>query len=138
MWNSLEACHLQLGLRRLLIVCCLSRRPAAAGTHSHPPDIHPRARHSSPRNALRVPVPHSSVRSFSNGRARLTDTPTSNRNLKRALELANVVADSRYKLYEDFAHAEGRRLGDYLEAVRHAVLGALEKGGADPFRVISE
>jgi nuclear pore complex protein Nup107 len=60
------------------------------------------------------------------------------RNLKRALELANVVADSRYKLYEDFANEDGRRLGDYLEAVRQAVLGGLEKGGSDPFRVILE
>jgi nuclear pore complex protein Nup107 len=59
-------------------------------------------------------------------------------NLKRALELANVVADSRYKLYEDFANEEGRRLGDYLDTVRQAVLGSLEKGGSDPFRIISE
>ncbi|KAF7323271.1 Nuclear pore complex protein [Mycena chlorophos] len=63
------------------------------------------------------------------------------RNLKRALELANVVADSRYRLYEDFAHDDasvgGRRLGDYLEAVRQAILGGLEGGGADPFRILS-
>ncbi|KAJ7118836.1 nuclear pore protein 84/107 [Mycena epipterygia] len=58
-------------------------------------------------------------------------------NLKRALELANVVADSRYKLYEDFINQDGRRLGDYLGAVRQAVLGGLEGGGSDPFRIIS-
>ncbi|KAJ6546893.1 nuclear pore protein 84/107 [Mycena capillaripes] len=58
-------------------------------------------------------------------------------NLKRALELANVVADSRYKLYEDFVSEDGRRLGDYLGAVRQAILGGLEGGGSDPFRIIS-
>ena len=59
------------------------------------------------------------------------------RNLQHVLELANVVADSRYKLYEDFANGEGRRLGDYLEAVRQAILGCLERGGSDPFKLIS-
>ncbi|KAJ7695686.1 nuclear pore protein 84/107 [Mycena rosella] len=59
-------------------------------------------------------------------------------NLKRALELANVVADSRYKLYEDFIHQDGRRLGDYLGAVRQAILGGLEGGGSDPFRILSQ
>lgn len=59
------------------------------------------------------------------------------RNLKRALDLANTVADSRYKLYEDFVNEDGRRLGDYLGAVRQAILGGLEGGGSDPFRVIS-
>ncbi|KAG5640987.1 hypothetical protein DXG03_006451, partial [Asterophora parasitica] len=47
-------------------------------------------------------------------------------NLKRALELANIVADSRYKLYEDFVNEDGRRLGDYLGAVRQAILDGLE------------
>ncbi|KAF9469517.1 nuclear pore protein 84/107 [Collybia nuda] len=58
-------------------------------------------------------------------------------NLKRALQLANIVADSRYKLYEDFVNEEGRRLSDYLGAVRQAMLGGLEHGGSDPFRVVS-
>ncbi|KAJ7272963.1 nuclear pore protein 84/107 [Mycena rebaudengoi] len=58
-------------------------------------------------------------------------------NLKRALELANVVADSRYKLYDDFINEDGRRLGDYLGAVRQAILGGLEGGGSDPFRILS-
>ncbi|KAG1854566.1 hypothetical protein F4604DRAFT_1801736, partial [Suillus subluteus] len=31
-------------------------------------------------------------------------------NLKRALELADIVADSRYKLYDDFLHLDSRRL----------------------------
>src|ERR1700722_8751113 len=63
--------------------------------------------------------------------------PWPHRNLKYALELVNVVADSRYKLYEDFVNEEGRRLGEYLGAVRQAVLYGLEGGGSDPFRVIS-
>ena len=76
------------------------------------------------------------------------------RNLKRALNLANIVADSRYRLYDDFlgididedlgplqkqleeqqAQVTGRkwvrktRLGDYLGVVRQAVLGGLEGG----------
>ncbi|KAF8884657.1 nuclear pore protein 84/107 [Infundibulicybe gibba] len=57
-------------------------------------------------------------------------------NLPRALDLANVVADSRYKLYEDFVNEEGRRLSDYLGAVRQAILGGLEGGGSDPFRAL--
>jgi nuclear pore complex protein Nup107 len=59
------------------------------------------------------------------------------RNLKRALALANTVADSRYKLYEDFINQSGKRLGDYLGAVRRAILGGLEGGGSDPFRMLT-
>ncbi|KAH7921000.1 nuclear pore protein 84/107 [Leucogyrophana mollusca] len=59
-------------------------------------------------------------------------------NLKRALQLANIVADSRYKLYNDFLLSQdGRKLGEYLGAVRHAILASLESGGSEPFRVIS-
>lgn len=57
-------------------------------------------------------------------------------NLKRALELANIVADSRYKLYDDFLHLDGRRLGEYLDAVRRATIAGLEGGGSDPFKII--
>lgn len=56
--------------------------------------------------------------------------------LKLALELTNIVADSRYKIYEDFVNEDGRRLGDYLAAVRQAVLKGLDGGGSDPFRSI--
>ncbi|TFY52382.1 hypothetical protein EVJ58_g10050 [Rhodofomes roseus] len=58
-------------------------------------------------------------------------------NLKHALMLANIVADSRYKLTEDFVSQEGRRLGDYLGAVRQAILAGLEAGGSDPFRIVT-
>ncbi|KZP13590.1 hypothetical protein FIBSPDRAFT_797582 [Athelia psychrophila] len=57
--------------------------------------------------------------------------------LKRALELVNIVADSRYRVYDDFVDQEGRKLGDYLAAVRDAILGGLEGGGSDPLRVLS-
>ena len=53
-----------------------------------------------------------------------------------ALEFVNVVADSRYRLYDDFLRAEGRRLAEYLGAVRGAVLAGLENGGSDPFKVV--
>lgn len=59
------------------------------------------------------------------------------RNLKHALSLVNVVADSRYRLYDDFSSQVGRRLGDYLGAVRQAVLAGLEGGGSDPFRILT-
>ncbi|KAH8091774.1 nuclear pore protein 84/107 [Cristinia sonorae] len=58
-------------------------------------------------------------------------------NLRQCLELANIVADSRYKLYEAFVNQDGRRLGDYLQAVRQAVLAGLEGGGSDPFWILT-
>ena len=59
------------------------------------------------------------------------------RNLKETLLLANVVADARYRLYDDFGEQRGRRLSDYVGLVRTAVLGGLESGGSDPFRVLN-
>ena len=53
------------------------------------------------------------------------------------MELVNIVADSRYRLYDDFVSGNGRRLGEYLGAVRQAFVAGLEKGGSDPFRTIS-
>ena len=58
------------------------------------------------------------------------------RNLMRSFELANIVADSKHKLYEDFVGGNGAKLGEYLGSVRQAVLGGLEGGGSDPFRVL--
>lgn len=58
-------------------------------------------------------------------------------NLKYALSLANIVADSRYKLYDDFTNQDGKRLRNYLAAIRQAILGGLEGGGSDPFRAVT-
>jgi nuclear pore complex protein Nup107 len=57
-------------------------------------------------------------------------------NVRNALLLANVVADSRYMLFTEFAGENGRRLREYLAAVRTAVLAGLEHGGSDPFRAV--
>ncbi|KAI0259467.1 nuclear pore protein 84/107 [Gloeopeniophorella convolvens] len=57
-------------------------------------------------------------------------------NVRHALRLANVVADSRYMLFTEFAGENGRRLKEYLGAVRTAVLAGLEHGGSDPFRAV--
>jgi len=57
-------------------------------------------------------------------------------NVRHALLLANVVADSRYMLFTEFAGENGRRLREYLTAVRTAVLVGLEHGGSDPFRAV--
>ncbi|KAF8993870.1 hypothetical protein BDZ89DRAFT_1150352, partial [Hymenopellis radicata] len=53
--------------------------------------------------------------------------------LPALLELTNTIADSRYRLYDDF----GDRLPTYLNLVRQAVLATLENGGADPFRMLA-
>jgi nuclear pore complex protein Nup107 len=58
------------------------------------------------------------------------------RNVRRTLRLVNVVADSRYMLYTEFAGENGRRLKEYLAAVRTAVLAGLEHGGSDLFRAV--
>jgi len=58
-------------------------------------------------------------------------------NLKRVLEVVNTVADSRYKLYEDFMNEGGRNLSEYITVVRQAMLAGLEHGGSDPFRIIT-
>jgi len=58
------------------------------------------------------------------------------RNLTRSLELINTVADSKHKLYEDFVVGDSDRLGEYLGNVKQAVLGGLEGGGSDPFRIL--
>ncbi|KAH9971849.1 nuclear pore protein 84/107 [Lactifluus volemus] len=57
-------------------------------------------------------------------------------NVRHALSLANTVADSRYMLFTEFAGENGRRLKEYLAAVRTAMLAGLEHGGSDPFRAV--
>lgn len=57
---------------------------------------------------------------------------TPNSNLAKALDLSNIIADERYKIYVDFIGREGNRLPDYLTLVREATLAAMEKN-PDPF-----
>jgi len=57
-------------------------------------------------------------------------------NVRHALCLANIVADSRYMLFTEFSGENGRRLKEYLAVLRTAVLAGLEHGGSDPFRVV--
>ena len=58
------------------------------------------------------------------------------RNLKCAIELTNIVADSRYWLYENFSNNSEWSLLDYLQVMRQAVLAEVENGELDPFRII--
>lgn len=59
------------------------------------------------------------------------------RNLRRAFELVNIAADSRYRIYEDFINEGGIKMSDYLGDVRRAVFMGLEGGGSDPLGVIT-
>jgi Nuclear pore protein 84 / 107 len=104
--------------------------------HSDSTNIHPRTDHSITLSAGQLPPQNPRVSTQFRVLNLLEFWPLSNRNLKYALDLANVIADSRYKIYEDFVNEHGRRLGEYLGAVRQAVLTGLEEGGSDPFRLI--
>ena len=48
------------------------------------------------------------------------------------MEFVTVVADQRYRIYEDFVNDERNRMEEYLGAVRSAGLAALDSG-SDPF-----
>jgi hypothetical protein len=119
-------------------------RSSWAGTGSYPTNIHTGA-YTSPARAPRLLAnTHTRVRpTFSPSLARPHGQPfffplffTLFSNVRNALLLANVVADSRYMLFTEFAGENGRRLREYLAAVRTAVLAGLEHGGSDPFRAV--
>lgn len=62
----------------------------------------------------------------------LTMAVTARSSLSRCLALANTVADERHQVYVEFVTSDGdggNKLGDYLEQVRQAALGSLDKGG---------
>jgi hypothetical protein len=118
-------------------------RPSWAGTSSDPTSIHTGA-YTSPARAPRlladthtrvrptfplIACPHGQPSFF------FLSFPLFS-NVRHALLLANVVADSRYMLFTEFAGENGRRLREYLAAVRTAVLAGLEHGGSDPFRAV--
>lgn len=55
------------------------------------------------------------------------------RHLPRALQLANLVADERHKLYLDFVAPTDNRLRQYLDLVADAALVQMDNGGGGPF-----
>ena len=59
------------------------------------------------------------------------------RNLARALNLANLIADEKRQHYREFVGPRPgeNRLGDYLRQVREAGLAAIEREGGNPFLV---
>ncbi|KZV90878.1 hypothetical protein EXIGLDRAFT_676668 [Exidia glandulosa HHB12029] len=60
------------------------------------------------------------------------------RNVRLALELANVVADARHHIAEEFYAGERNRLPDYLSAVRVAAIEGMALGNcADPFKIVA-
>ena len=56
------------------------------------------------------------------------------RNLQKAIDLANEVADERYRIWSDFIGPSGNLLPEYLARVREASLACLELS-ASPFVV---
>ncbi|EJD49593.1 hypothetical protein AURDEDRAFT_161152 [Auricularia subglabra TFB-10046 SS5] len=61
------------------------------------------------------------------------------RNIRAALELANVVADSRHGLADEFfgSATDRNKLPDYLAAVRAAAIEGMALGNcADPFKIV--
>ena len=122
----------------LLLKSCNTRWSPSSRTHPNSTSLHSRTYRPFAHRPLYFPTSDSRVRCPRFSSLQFSQANSSHhRNLKYALNLANVVADSRYKLYDDFTVSHGRRLGDYLSVVRQAILGGLEGGGSDPFRVLS-
>lgn len=72
---------------------------------------------------------HASLSTFSLTSPRLApDFRLATRNLQRAIDLTNVVADERYQLYLEFVTERGNTVGEYLELVRLASVASLEGG----------
>ncbi|KAG8724644.1 Nucleoporin nup84 [Ceratobasidium sp. 395] len=57
-------------------------------------------------------------------------------NLRRALQLPNIVADARYGLFKDFISASGNRMPEYLRCVREASIAVLTNGITDPVQAV--
>lgn len=128
------------------IVSALSSTTPTVGSSADTKRLHPRARVPPTQCASRH---RSRVRPF----VRLALRPSLSfladdcvlgyRNIQKALELSNVVADERHRLYFEFVgdgHSAGQkdnRLKEYLGMVREASLAALATSN-DPFVVASE
>ncbi|KAG8702888.1 Nucleoporin nup84 [Ceratobasidium sp. 394] len=57
-------------------------------------------------------------------------------NLRRALQLPNIVADSRYGIFKDFVSTSGNRMPEYLGCVREASIAMLKNGITDPVQAV--
>jgi len=59
--------------------------------------------------------------------------------LQWTYDLANIVADGRYGLADEFltAYRESNKLKTYLNEVRKVGLTVLKRGGTDPFAIVS-
>lgn len=58
------------------------------------------------------------------------------RNLRRALQLPNIVADSRYSIFRDFVSTGVNRMPEYLAGVREAAIAVLGNGLTDPVQAV--
>ena len=139
MFHLVRVTHFFLFFWWLTLEQCFVSRPSWAGNGSYSTNIHTGA-YTSPARAPRLLADtHTRVRpSLLNSRV-LSCLSNSSRlfsNVRHALLLANVVADSRYMLFTEFSGENGRRLREYLAAVRSSVLAGLEHGGSDPFRAV--
>jgi hypothetical protein len=111
-------------------------RPSCAGIGAYPTAVYSGA-YTAPARASRLLADTYTRVRFILPLIRVSSWPTPLfSNVRHALLLANVVADSRYMLFTEFAGENGRRLREYLAAVRTAVLAGLEHGGSDPFRAV--
>ncbi|KAG9125019.1 Nucleoporin nup84 [Ceratobasidium sp. 392] len=57
-------------------------------------------------------------------------------NLRRVLQLPNIVADSRYGIFKDFISTSGNRMPEYLRCVREASIAVLKNGVTDPVQAV--
>ncbi|QRV95712.1 nuclear pore complex protein [Ceratobasidium sp. AG-Ba] len=57
-------------------------------------------------------------------------------NLRRALQLPNIVADSRFGIFKDFVSRDGNRMPEYLRCVREASIAVLKNGITDPVQAV--
>jgi nuclear pore complex protein Nup107 len=63
-------------------------------------------------------------------------TPSQFRNLRRTLQLPNIIADSRYSIFRDFVSPDGNRMPEYLAGVREAGIAVLGAGVSDPVQAV--
>ncbi|KAF8699585.1 Nuclear pore protein, partial [Rhizoctonia solani] len=57
-------------------------------------------------------------------------------NLRKVLQLPNIIADSRYSIFRDFVSPDGNRMPEYLAGVREAGIAVLGAGVSDPVQAV--